>query len=98
VGGVGKIGQEVCDSDRGKAFWGTVSDMGSNAFWGGVSGGIEKSLVNEAGFCEFSRAHTNKITDAAKELTQSVGMDGSWHSIHRARGDYYDSSCSICNS
>ena len=51
--------------------------MGGNAFLGGVSHGIENSLINDKGFCEFSRAHANKITDAAKELTQSVGMDGS---------------------
>jgi hypothetical protein len=96
--GAGKLGQGLCDSDRGKAFWGTVSDMGNNAFWGGFANRVESSLINDKGFCEFSRAHSSSVADAAKEFTQSVGMDGTWHSFHRARGINYDSNCSMCNS
>lgn len=42
--GAGKIGEEICDSDRGKAFWGTIGGIGKDtlkgAAWGAAANGV----------------------------------------------------------
>ena len=95
--GAGKIGQEACGSGRGKAFWGTVGDMGGSATMSGTVSGFLGKVPK--GFCEWDKAHeSSKAINFVKGCVGSSAEDLAKHNGHLAAGINYHSGCPICNA
>ena len=91
--GAGKVGQAACGSGRGKAFWGTVSDMGQE----GILGGISKNISNKYPYPDAfpGASKPNKLIDTVRNIAEPIGgslMDHMLHGVTKC----YDSDCPFC--
>jgi len=90
--GAGQVGQELCDSERGKSFWNTVGGMGENAFLGGAEGGILGSL--SGGLDAYAGGVLKE--NAFKKITGPIVENFVQHNAHKIAGRNYDSDCPVC--
>jgi len=71
--GAGQAGQAICDSDRGKSFWGTVGNMGGDAVKGVVAGEVVGSIFGTASSSLASQGTKLIGHTAAHEIARNGG-------------------------